>query len=465
MSSVAVSSPEPPVISDLPVIIIGAGFSGTLLAINLVRQGQAVVLVERDQAGLAKGLAFGTARPEHLLNVRAANMSAFPDDPAHFLRWMGFSTNDQAHRFVPRLAYGQYLRSLLLDALGRAGRLLRICTGHAIDVLIGNAVQSVVLADGRHIHGRSVVLAQGNLPPRLPAPLAGLPPALAVADPWQPGAIDGLAPDAPVLLVGTGLSAVDVILSLDRAGHRGVIHALSRRGLRPRSHDVAVVPIRRVPCPAQLGSALVRSVRQRAREVGWRVAVDELRPHTRALWQAHDTAGQARILRHLRPWWDVHRHRLAPTVAARIAGLEREGRLRFLGGRLRSAEPAAGGLSVIWRPRGTGQDEVLEVARAIACVGPEGDIAQGPDRLLRRLLERGMARSDTHRLGLDVDSAWRVRDAAGTPHRALHAVGPLTRGAAWEIVAVPDIRHQVWDLARVLAATQAAPRHCHRSTV
>lgn len=435
-----------------PVIIVGAGFSGTLLAINLVRLGQSVVLVERNAAALAKGLAFGTARPEHLLNVRALNMSAFPEDPQHFLRWMGFTPPHQIHRFLPRLAYGHYLRSLLLDAISRSGRLLQVCEGSAEDVVGQAGEQAVVLADGRRLRGRAVVLAQGNLLPRIPGVLASLLPGQVIANPWSDPALDGLDPQAPVLLVGAGLTAIDLILSLDRNGHRGPIHALSRRGLRPRSHDEAVTPVRRVPCPAETGSALLARVRRRADEVGWRTAVDELRPHTRALWRGHDVAGQARLLRHLRPWWDVHRHRLAPTVATRIAALENEGRLRFLGGRILAAEPTAGGFTVTWRPRGSDAPEQLTAARAMICTGPEGDVAQGAEGLLRRLVERGMARPDPHRLGLDVDAACRVRDAAGVAHKAIFAVGPVSRGADWETIAVPDIRNQVHELARYLAA-------------
>ncbi|BEU99924.1 FAD/NAD(P)-binding protein [Novosphingobium olei] len=447
MSISAASSPD----RALPVIIIGAGFSGTLLAINLVRLGQPVILVERNSAHLAKGLAFGTARPEHLLNVRARNMRAFPGDPQHFLRWMGFTPPDQIHRFLPRLAYGHYLRSLLIDAMAKSGQLLRVQQGEAADIIGQRDEQVVLLDNGERLHGRAVVLAQGNLTPRIPEALAGLAPGLVFANPWDPAALEGLDPDAAVLLLGSGLTAVDVALSLDRQGHKGPIHVLSRRGLRPRSHDEAIVPVRQVACPQQSGSALVASVRRRAGEVGWRNAVDELRPHTRAIWRSHSVAEQARLIRHLRPWWDVHRHRLAPAVDARITSMEISGRLQFLAGRLLGATPADRGFEAVWKPRGRDATRHLHVDRAIICTGPEGDIAQSSEGLLRRLVERGMARSDPHRLGLDVDPVFRIRDAAGVAHKTIFAVGPVSRGADWETVAVPDIRNQVHDLARYLA--------------
>ncbi len=446
------------VMTDAPVLIIGGGFSGTLLAINLVRLGGRVILIERDEAALAKGLAFGTRHSEHLLNVRASNMSAFPDDTKHFLRWMGFSTLDQANRFVPRLAYGQYLHALLVKSLAAAGNRLTIRPGTAVDLHEQADGVVLTLQDGAQIVGSAAVLALGNFPPRLPGVLSGLPARLAVNDPWATDALAGLANDAPVLLVGTGLTAVDVILSLTRQGHYGPVLSLSRRGLHPRSHlpvgpDLGVVPI-----PPERGTALIRATRNRAKAVGWWQAVDELRPHTRTLWQAHSARSQAAFLRHLRPYWDVHRHRLAPAIAQQLAAQEATGRLNFAGGRIVSAQANDGEVAVAWRPRGTDGRQVFHAARVINCTGPEGDIAEVRQPLLSTLLERGTLRADAHRLGLDVDPQWRVLDRAGAAARRVFAAGPLTKGAAWEIIAVPDIRHQVWELARTLAGKDTVVR-------
>lgn len=442
--------PEP-VTAKLPVAVVGAGFSGTLLAINLRRHGVDVVLIERDSAHLAKGLAFGTQGPEHLLNVRASNMSAFPDDPGHFLRWLGFAGEDQASRFVPRLTYGHYLRELLFgEVFGAEGRIaVREGDVQAVDFDPDGA--RLRLADGTRIAARAVVLALGNFPPSPHPVLAALPEGTYFADPWAQGAVAGLERLDHVLLVGTGLTAVDVVLSLESAGYRGRITALSRRGLRPRAHaehGPAVDPVR---APQARGSWLVRSVRCRAGEIGWRAAVDELRPHTQNLWRRHDLAAQSRFLRHLRPYWDVHRHRIAPAVAARLERLEAEGRLDFRAGRIVEAEAGGQGARLHWRPRGEDGVQVIEAGRIIGCTGPEGDLARVAHPLLQGLLAAGQARPDAHRLGLDVDHLGRVRDAMGQPQSRLFAVGPVTKGEAWEIIAVPDIRRQVWGLARYLA--------------
>ena len=439
----------------LPVLIVGGGFSGTLLAIHLSRLGVPVVLFERDPDALAKGLAFGTRRPEHLLNVRASNMSAFPDDPGHFLRWMGLSDTEQRNRFAPRLAYGFYLRSLLTDSLAQNPQNLTLRADNVVDLVETAQGISAVLADGSTVQGWAGVLALGHFPPRLPGGCAILPQPLAWADPWHPAALSGLDPDDRVVLLGTGLTAVDLILSLDKGGHRGQIIALSRRGLASRAHQASGPDCKPVPAPTARGAALIKVVRARAAKVGWRRAIDELRPHTQALWRAHDTRAQAAFLRHLRPYWDVHRHRLAPEIAARLGAMQAEGRLSFVAGRLVAATAEQDAAVLHWSPRGSNTVARLSAARVINCIGPEGDIAQARQPLLQALLARGTIRADAHRLGLDVDREWRICDQFGQPNARLHAVGPLTKGIAWEMIAVPDIRQQVWSLARQLAGDDA----------
>ncbi|HZU65186.1 MAG TPA: FAD/NAD(P)-binding protein [Novosphingobium sp.] len=447
------ASPSPANGADLPIAIVGAGFSGTLLAINLLRLGARVVLVERDREKLARGLAFGTRAPEHLLNVRAANMSAFPDDPGHFLRWMGFSSQEQANRFAPRLTYGQYLREQLLAALAAAPGRFAIREEEALGIDWHADHAALRLASGQVIAARAVVLALGNFAPaRLPV-LAGLAPPVLIDNPWSAAVTQDLEGIDHVLLVGTGLTAVDVALSLEKAGYRGRITALSRRGLAPRAHAAEGPVVGAVPRPEARGSWLLRQLRRRAGHVGWRHAVDELRAHTQSLWRQHDAAAQARFLRHLRPWWDVHRHRLAPPVAEVIDRLRADGRLDFVAGRLLGAEPRGDGAHVRWQPRGGGPERQLDVGRVVLCTGPEGDITRSDHPLLRALVAEGRARADVHRLGLDVDHTGSVLDAQGRRQPHLYAVGPVTKGEAWEIIAVPDIRRQVWHLARMLSNT------------
>jgi uncharacterized NAD(P)/FAD-binding protein YdhS len=187
-----------------------------------------------------------------------------------------------------------------------------------------------------------------------------------------------------------------------------------------------------------------------ARQGGWRPAVDSLRPVTAAIWETLGERERQRFLRHLRPWWDVHRHRIAPAVAARIAALREEGRLEIVAGRV--TEVAAGETLEVAIGRRGGGTVRCRIAGVVNCTGPEGQIARARDPLIGALLGSGAAREDSLGLGLDVDAQSRVIGADGRASERLSALGPLTRGAFWEIVAVPDIRGQAQAVARRAAA-------------
>jgi len=300
------------------------------------------------------------------------------------------------------------------------------------------------------------VLAIGNLPPHTPPGLdpAALPAGCYRADPWAGDIAEGLGPDDIVVLIGTGLTAIDAALLLDAAGFGGRIVAISRRGLVPRPHaDTPPQPGLRER-PAGTLSRLVRHVRDRTAAVGWRAAVDELRPITQIMWGAADSPMRARFLRHLRPYWDVHRHRLAPSVAARVDALCAAGRLSFAAGKLVSATAEGSGARLCWRPRGSDAPVETRVARIVNCTGPQGDLQRSDEPLLRDLLGKGLIRPDPLRIGLDVDAQSQVIGSDGSADPRLLCIGPMTRGGLWEVVAVPDIRQQNWTLARRLAHAQ-----------
>jgi uncharacterized NAD(P)/FAD-binding protein YdhS len=433
------------------VVVLGGGFTGTLLAINLLRHaGPRVTLVER-RAEAARGGAYDTDQPSHLLNVRAANMSAFPDDPDHFARWLA-SHGEPASSFASRQRYGAYLAELLAQTRPRDR--FHVIRDEAVDVAPRPDSVQVTLKSGATIFADIAALALGNLPPHVPLGIdAGIVGAECYrADPWTGDIAGGLTDDDAVLLLGTGLTAVDAVLSLADAGFRGRIVALSRRGLLPRVHgDGHVPPGARTERPTGRLSALLRDVRRRAAAAGWRAAIDELRPWTQALWQAASSDERARFLRHLRPWWDVHRHRLAPAVAARVAALREAGRLEIAAGRPLGFRADTGGATLTWRPRGSQSLAETKVRRIVNCTGPGGDLGRTTEPLLRRLTEAGIIRPDALRLGVDVTPQAQVIGRSGRANPRLLALGPMTRGVFWEITAVPDIRRQVWDTARRLS--------------
>jgi uncharacterized NAD(P)/FAD-binding protein YdhS len=271
-----------------------------------------------------------------------------------------------------------------------------------------------------------------------------------LANPWTSRA-EPLEGD--LLLLGSGLTMVDAAVAHARPGRR--IWAISRRGLLPRTHaPVAARP----PIPRPKGSplALLRAARGRIRTEGWREVIDDLRPHVRDIWRSWSQDERRAFLRHLRPWWDVHRHRLAPSVARHLVTLMRARDLNLRAGEVLSLTPNDKGVEVAWRPRGGQAVRRLNVGAVINCMGLPGDIAGSSDPLLTRLLARGLIRSDPNRLGAEVAEGSRLVGREGQVWPSLYAVGPITRGAVWEMSSVPDIRGQAADTAALILA--AAPR-------
>lgn len=436
------------------IAIVGGGFSGTLLAINLLRHdGPRATLIERDPGRLARGVAYSARESVHLLNVRAANMSALPDDADHFVRWLERNKLGTAANFVSRAVYGRYLGELLTEAGARFPGKLTVREGETVG--LSETAEGVLLRldDGQEIAADVAVLAPGNLPPHVPAEIARarLDPDRFAADPWTSDPAKGLDDADTVLLLGTGLTAVDAALSLDASGFGGRIVALSRRGLLPRVHATVGAPEELPERPASTAVELLRFVRQRVRQQDWRLAIDELRPHTSGIWRAASQAERRRFLRHLRPWWDVHRHRLAPEVAARIETLRAAGRFEVVAGKLVEVAAQGEDVAICWRPRGDDRIRDMIVRRIVNCTGPAADLERSGDPLLASLAKARLIRPDALHLGIDVDGRQQAIGADGTARPSIRVIGPMTRSGDWEMTAVPDLRRQAWDLARLLA--------------
>jgi uncharacterized NAD(P)/FAD-binding protein YdhS len=424
------------------IAVIGGGFSGLLTAIHLLHADPEVLvrLVERAPH-FGRGRAYGTENPDHLLNVRVANMSAFPDQQEHFAAWLRAEGDcDGPSAFVSRSRYGDYLQSLLrehLGAPGSAGRLL-LEQDEAVDIVWRDGRQVVKLGLGRSFEADASVLAVGS---PLPATLPGADETIAAAphyasDPWSLAA-DNL-PLGEILIVGSGLTMVDVAIALSCPGRR--LTAVSRHGLLPRPHAPTAPQTLPPSGPLDTPALALRTLRNYARQVGWREAVDSIRPQTAAIWRGWPLAEKRRFLRHLQSWWDVHRHRMAPSVAAQVASLIAAGDLEVLGGGLASIHRIDGGFEASLRDASDGKRIARRFAAVVNCTGLRGAPRGGGEDLLARLADRGTLRADRLGLGLDVDGALRVIGQSGAPTPGLFAVGPLTRGAFWEAVAVPDLR-------------------------
>ena len=443
--------------------IIGGGFAGTALAVRLrqaLPAGAAILMLEPSEP--ATGLAYSTRDPGHLLNVPATSMSLHPDRPGHFAEWLAARPDapappaDGGPVFAPRRLYGAYLR----EQLAEAGVTLVPARVEAVERRDGGFLLRG--GDGATWQAARVALAVGGFavaPDPDPAPA---PPLLARA-PWSPDTLRGIDPEATVLLVGMGLTMVDMLLSLRRGGHRGPVVGLSRHGWPPLPHADGPTP---KPWPVELPpglgpAALSRLLRQEAARAAaagqpWQAVADGARAHLQRIWAGWTLPQRRSFLRHGRSGWNLHRHRLAPEVGRMLAAERDAGRFTPLAARLGDWQPDPGGqtATATLLPRGGGTPRHLSVGRIVLCMGPDagGWRRQAP---IPALLEAGLTALDPSGLGLTVAGpAGQLLDAAGHPVPGLHVLGPLTRGALWEITAAPEIRAQA---ALVAASWSAEP--------
>lgn len=452
--------------------IVGGGFSGSLLALKLValRPDWRVVLIDPSSRP-GRGLAYGACAPSHLLNVPVARMEAgltpaFGDWLAgrpEMAEALAESGGEMSAAFSSRELWGQYLQQQVAAArVTDNGPGLTVLRGEAVRLLDAPR-RGLVLGDGREVEADTVVLATGNLPPRPPLPADSWlrDAACFAADPWAADALTGVDPDAPVLLLGTGLTMVDIALKLAEEGHRGPILAVSRRGLLPGAHrygghwEPFLGPL--LPASPLTLSKAIRAEVRRAEAQGqpWQRVIDAVRPVIARVWSGWTPAQKRQFLRHQRPRWDVHRHRMAPRIAQRIAALMASGQLSIRAGRTRDWTPAGEAVAVTLHPRGGGAAETLTVAKVINCTGPRSDLGGLEIPLWADLARKGMIAPDALGLGLETQDC-AVLDAGGEVSTWLHALGPLTRPAWWEIVAVPEITAQAESLAHRLAEDQVA---------
>jgi uncharacterized NAD(P)/FAD-binding protein YdhS len=457
------AKPVPATPRQRTVAVIGGGFSGTMTAANLLRQNFSgrVALIERSGT-IGEGLAYGTKEPAHLLNVPAGRMSAWPDRPTHFVEWLQQKNPaTQSTDFVPRTLYGDYIRETLHHEAANSGTTLDVQLADVRRVAKHPGGGWMVHLDrGNPVRADDVVVALGHRPPM--NPLANVwhgPKHKYLIDPWQPYLISNIPDTDRVLILGSGLTAVDTVLSLAKPGRTGQITLLSRTGLLPRPH--ATTPIHPVDC-TELVKGLIatsptvdlifRAIRAEVRKqaklgVNWRGVMDGLRPHTAALWQSLSNFDRKCFLQKYRQYWEVHRHRMAPAIQKQLHDLQNMELVRVQAGSVAAAIATDKSINVFLRHRGSLALEEKSFDWVINCTGPGPSNSAEASPVIGSLLLDGWVRPDELLLGLDVDANGNAVGQTGEPTAGLYVVGTLRKPSLWETTAVNELRQQAGQIA------------------
>ena len=454
------------------VAIIGGGFCGTLAAIRLLTAGKRrgaslpfgsrIVLIEPTRPG--QGLAYRTGPDYWRLNVPAAKMSAFAGRPADFFEWArARDPQVEAGDYLPRAWYGEYLADRLALAKQRSPRWLKFehVRARATGLGVDDSSARITLSNGTVLEADRVLLALGNSPTAGPVPGA----AHTVTDAWDLRWMESLPTYVPrVLLIGTGLTMIDIALRIAEERPDARVLAISRHGLLPRPHEDAHGKPTNFDARKILGRgplylrlrqfrAYVASV---AGQGDWRAALQSIREVMPELWHATTPRIKRRFLRHLRAWWDVHRHRVPQPTFSHIEELKRRSRLAIEPGRIVETRRIKDGIVVAWRPRGSKKLREELVDAVVNVTGPDGNPDRSACPLVQSLVSEGLCKTDHLGLGWETDDSGRLVGADGKPSEILYYAGPLLRARHWEATAVPELRVHVDRTAAAITASLAS---------
>jgi uncharacterized NAD(P)/FAD-binding protein YdhS len=464
-----------PFMSDTDILIVGGGLSGTMLAVQLLRlPGSRRVRVIEPRSELGRGEAYSATELGHTLNGNAARMSVDPDNPDDLTQWLEHylagggwpqaaqQTVPVAELFPPRGIFGLYVQQRLAEAQdvgAQHGSSVEHIRAEVIDVQVAAEGVAVQLSDGRALQGAYAVLATGMFAAARTAQRHSSGLNAAAVDPWDVQAMRRIDPQGRVVIIGSGLTMVDALESLQQAGHRGPIDVYSRHGLVPhvRRQPPAWVDFLALDHTLRSPRQVMRALREQCRQaqaagIDWQAPLDTVRVHIARLWSQASERQKRQFVRHVRPWWESHHHRSPPQGAALLERLRSEGRLQVLAASLQGLEMVAGAaVSVRLRFRGEARSRVISAAALINSTGIEYDWRRVARPLPQRLLERGLVRPGPLALGVAADAGGAVVDARGGVSTRLFAMGPPLRGMWWESTAVTDVALQAKALAARLA--------------
>ena len=444
------------------ITIIGGGASGTLLAANLLNASgdhQLEINLVEKRSVIGRGVAYSTPGEVQLLNVPAAKMGAYPDDIESFHKWL--QQNGYAYEptsFVPRKIFGEYLREVILEAAeAKSGNVrLNIFEDDAVDMVVEDNKAHVVLGSGDTLYSEKAVLAFGNF----------LPPDPTVSDltftdspkyfrsPWAEGVYESIDDEDTVLVIGTGLSMVDVVMHLFYSPHRAKIYAISTRGLLPAVHKLGdtypsfadeLKPMDRI---TDVLKAVRRHIEKaESEDIDWRAVIDSLRPATQEIWLNLPIAEKRYFKQHLSRYWNVARHRMPVEAKIVLDRMQADGRLHILKGRLKAIN-LDGRFNVEYLTNGV--ENQVAAGAIINCIGSESNFENIDSPFVRNLFSRGYIRNDALNMGIDALPNGVVVGQNGDNSGVIFTLGTALKGVLWESTAIPEIRSQAHNLARML---------------
>ncbi len=445
------------------VIIIGGGLSGSLLAMQLARSpgGSEVVLIEKNPEFLGRGVAYQYDFTHQPLNVVAGGMSLFPDKPLDFVRWLEanhFRYNhliDQVspEAFIPRKIFGDYVLENLEKIQQEVSERLQIRIDEAISIMDFGKRKTVVFASGNALHADHVILALGNFPPAdlfaTHNPVQNDP--RYFASPWSDRVYSDIKGDEDILLVGSGLTAVDIVLGLIVRKFRGKVTMLSRRGVFPLPHDLThqaisiTVPENYSPRKMLLW---VRYLMRKNPAVPWSVIIDGLRPYTQKIWLQWIVSDKQYFLKKIRPYWEIARHRIPSASSERLNNMMEKGQLVLIKGTIEEASVSSNGIEILYRSESGLNSQVFQ--KVINCTGPESNYRKVRFPIIVDLIARGKVKIDELGLGIKCTPEGSIINDQGEVEQGIWCIGPMRKAVLWETTALRELREQSSALAAMM---------------
>jgi uncharacterized NAD(P)/FAD-binding protein YdhS len=453
--------------------IIGGGFTGTMAVVHLISKATrpCEIILINEKSNLNKGIAYNSYSKKHLLNVITAKMSAYADNPDHFLDWV-MQQKEFEHQertlisvsFLPRQLYGEYLTHIWNESLAvsRSKNIqITVLNNNVLDIDMKDNSVLLFLDGDKSILVDECIIATGNNIPRNPVIRNDnfYSSKNYFQNPWKIESVTNVGEFDPVLIIGNGLTMVDTVLGLLEKGFKGKIYSISPNGFNILAHRHTGIHYSKLSEELKQGSSLydlvalinrhIKAIRQYG--ISAEPVIDSLRPQTQKIWinlSMHEKQVFMSRLRHL---WGVARHRVPLHTHDKIQQLRIEGRLHICPGKIIDLVEGNSGIVVEYNDAKDHETKMLTVSRVINCTGPETDLMKLENSFLKNCLLKGMLTQDALKLGINANTeTFEIINEAGKSYANLFAIGSNLKGVLWESTAVNELRVQVEKLAERL---------------